>query len=75
MERRNYAGVQLIDRNDELCILYEKSNVHEAMATKGNVRMCARVYVCARVCVYRCVCICMYMYICMSVYKYAYTFI
>lgn len=28
-ESRNYTGVQLIDRNDELCILYEKSNIHE----------------------------------------------
>ena len=26
-EDRNYAGVQLIDRNDELCILYEKNNI------------------------------------------------
>jgi hypothetical protein len=37
VERRNYAGIQLIDRNDELCILYEKSNVHEATIAKGNV--------------------------------------
>lgn len=26
-ENRNYTGIQLIDRNDELCILYEKSNI------------------------------------------------
>ena len=26
---RNYTGVQLIDRNDELCILWEKANVQE----------------------------------------------
>ena len=26
-ESRNYMGIQLIDRNDELCILYEKSNI------------------------------------------------
>ncbi len=26
-EDRNYTGIQLIDRNDELCILYEKSNI------------------------------------------------
>jgi hypothetical protein len=24
VEARNAAGIQLIDRNDELCILYEK---------------------------------------------------
>ena len=38
MEKRNYAGIQLIDRNDELCILYEKSNVHEATLVGGHVR-------------------------------------
>lgn len=27
IESRNYTGVMLIDRNDELCILYEKSNI------------------------------------------------
>ena len=37
VERRNFAGIQLIDRNDELCILYEKSNVHELTMSKGNV--------------------------------------
>lgn len=26
-EHRNYMGIQLIDRNDELCILYEKANI------------------------------------------------
>lgn len=26
-ESRNDMGIQLIDRNDELCILYEKSNI------------------------------------------------
>lgn len=26
-ESRNYRGIQLIDKNDELCILYEKSNI------------------------------------------------
>ena len=26
-EKRNQLGIQLIDRNDELCILYEKSNI------------------------------------------------
>eukprot|EP00798_Chlamydomonas_sp_ICE-L_P024336 gene24336-9952_t len=27
IEARNYTGIMLIDRNDELCILYEKSNI------------------------------------------------
>ena len=26
-ENRNDTGIKLIDRNDELCILYEKSNI------------------------------------------------
>lgn len=26
-ESRNFTGIQLIDRNDELCILYEKCNI------------------------------------------------
>ncbi|CAI2383705.1 unnamed protein product [Moneuplotes crassus] len=33
---RNYMGIQLIDRNDELCILYEKSNIHENILKSGE---------------------------------------
>ena len=29
IEARNYTGIMLIDRNDELCIMYEKLNIHE----------------------------------------------
>ena len=36
MEGRNYTGVQLIDRNDELCILYEKANIQEQTLKKGR---------------------------------------
>ena len=36
VEARNYAGVQLIDRNDELCILYEKAAVNEEALKKGE---------------------------------------
>lgn len=35
-EHRNYMGIQLIDRNDELCILYEKSNIHENILKTGE---------------------------------------
>jgi hypothetical protein len=35
-ESRNYTGVQLIDRNDELCVLYEKSNIHEKILKQGE---------------------------------------
>ena len=34
VEERNYTGIQLIDRNDELCILYEKSNDQEQAGSK-----------------------------------------
>ena len=27
VEQRNWTGITLIDRNDELCILYEKANI------------------------------------------------
>jgi len=37
VEERNYTGIQLIDRNDELCILYEKSNMQQAVLKKGEV--------------------------------------
>ncbi|RLN68730.1 hypothetical protein BBP00_00000781 [Phytophthora kernoviae] len=37
VDARNSTGVQLIDRNDELCILYEKSNLQEqALSTGGT---------------------------------------
>lgn len=36
-ENRNYTGIQLIDRNDELCILYEKSNIQENILRKSEV--------------------------------------
>lgn len=35
VENRNYTGIQLIDRNDELCILYEKSNIQESIIKNG----------------------------------------
>lgn len=36
VELRNYTGVMLIDRNDELCVLYEKSNVQESVSKHGD---------------------------------------
>lgn len=32
-------GVQLIDRNDELCILYEKSNIHDNIIRNGETEI------------------------------------
>ena len=39
IESRNHTGVMLIDRNDELCILYEKSNIMEQVQRNGEVRL------------------------------------
>jgi hypothetical protein len=32
-------GIQLIDRNDELCILYEKSNIQESIIRNGDIEL------------------------------------
>ena len=42
VESRNYTGVQLIDRNDELCILYEKSNVQEQTLKQGEIALTSK---------------------------------
>ncbi|OQR92543.1 MBO2, coiled coil flagellar protein [Achlya hypogyna] len=39
VEARNSTGVQLIDRNDELCILYEKSNIQAKTLTDGELAL------------------------------------
>lgn len=39
VELRNYTGVTLIDRNDELCILYEKANVQDTVARAGDAEL------------------------------------
>ena len=36
---RNTTGLQLIDRNDELSILYEKKNVLETILKTGNQKI------------------------------------
>merc|ERR1719183_1935980 len=42
VETRNFTGIQLIDRNDELCILWEKSNIQEKLRKKGEDAMLAK---------------------------------
>ncbi len=39
VEDRNHTGIMLIDRNDELCILYEKANTQEEVMRKGNAHL------------------------------------
>jgi len=41
VEARNLTGIQLIDRNDELCVLYEKSNIHETTLSRGTQALSA----------------------------------
>lgn len=38
-EARNYMGITLIDRNDELCILYEKANIQENILKSGEQKI------------------------------------
>lgn len=33
------AGIMLIDRNDELCILYEKANIQDEVIKGGTLEM------------------------------------
>ncbi|CAE7788207.1 CCDC146 [Symbiodinium microadriaticum] len=39
VEERNVTGVQLIDRNDELCILYERSNQQQEALKRGELEL------------------------------------
>jgi len=36
------TGIQLIDRNDELCILYEKANIQEQILRNGQLQLNTR---------------------------------
>ena len=42
VEERNYTGIQLIDRNDELCILYEKCNMQQTVLRSGELEIARR---------------------------------
>jgi hypothetical protein len=39
VEERNTTGIQLIDRNDELCIIYERSNQQLEAFRKGEIEL------------------------------------
>lgn len=36
VELRNYTGVMVIDRNDELCVMYERKSVQETVQRQGD---------------------------------------
>lgn len=42
VQDRNKVGIMLIDRNDELCILYEKSNVQVELLDSSEVELLKR---------------------------------
>ncbi|ELU12496.1 hypothetical protein CAPTEDRAFT_228195 [Capitella teleta] len=42
VQHRNDRGIQLIERNEEVCIFYEKVNIQEQMIRNGNVELQAR---------------------------------
>lgn len=39
VDNRNLTGIQLIDRNDELCILYEKQNIQANILKSGDEQL------------------------------------
>jgi len=39
VDNRNLTGIQLIDRNDELCILYEKHNIQSTIIQNGDAQL------------------------------------
>lgn len=42
VEQRNFSGIRLIDRNDELCVLWERSNAQERLLKENSDRLLAR---------------------------------
>ena len=47
---RDILGTQLIRRNDELALLYEKVKIMESTLKKGEAQYLDRLQVCARAC-------------------------
>ncbi|XP_013909328.1 PREDICTED: coiled-coil domain-containing protein 146-like, partial [Thamnophis sirtalis] len=39
VQRRNESGVQLIEREEEVCIFYEKINIQEMMSRNGDIEI------------------------------------
>ena len=52
INERDILGTQLIRRNDELALLYEKLRIQDSALTRGEVHLCmhACMYVCMFVC-------------------------
>ena len=39
MQERNDLGLQLIERNEEVCVFYEKLNLQESIIKKANLKL------------------------------------
>ena len=42
MQERNDLGLQLIERNEEVCVFYERQNVSESLLRKAGMELSAR---------------------------------
>lgn len=42
MQERNDLGLQLIERNEEVCVFYEKLNVQESVIRKAYLKLESR---------------------------------
>lgn len=42
LQERNDAGLQLIERNEEVCVFHEKLNMQEAVLRQANLDLMAR---------------------------------
>ena len=42
IQERNDLGLQLIERNEEVCVFYEKLNVQESVIRQANLELTAR---------------------------------
>ena len=42
MQERNDLGLQLIERNDEMCMFYEKLNMQKSVIRKASLKLESR---------------------------------
>ena len=42
VQERNDLGLQLIERNEEVCVFYEKLNLQESIIKKANLKLATR---------------------------------
>lgn len=42
VQERNHRGLQLIERNEEVCVLYEKLNIQDSVIRNGDMELQSR---------------------------------